>query len=847
MPGFAKGEAHMNKKTLLGLGLSVALTGAVAAPVITAAPVAAYAEDATVVSTETDLRNAVAKGGKIQLGNNISVTGEYGCIKIPAGTNVSLDLNGKTLTAWFLIDGSLTVSDPTAVQPTVNGTTVSGYSGGKIYSEGWERAANDWVGDIPVQVENGGVFTLESGMIETKYASGVSVIGNTNPTGSSNTSDVASTATIKGGYILSQEFGVNIRGRGAVLNASGGVVEAKDNAVLGGNGTDSSSAYCGGTTMNVTGGTYVGHIQSNGFIACGIYHPQSGTLNVSGGDFIIENGVGILMRGGDLSMTGGTITTMGDASGKVGDSRIISSCYGVFVDPSANYPSAKEAGISASVAGGTIKTDGANADSIAQSSPDNTSAKSVSATVTGGTFATLNNLIAASKFIPESAAVETSDGETFTVTAAEEAKSGASCLVNCEFTQDKTTSIYFKGENAQENAEEFVGGDDSGDKSYIQKADTSKVKVDIQYVLVNSDNLSGSDYKLVKSRELTSEELSAKKFTVSTSELPSVTRNGYVFAGWQANLDDNEGLDDVPDEGVTGMFDDSDLEVTDADGYVHFGTVFFASWYNDHVTVTFDTAGGSVLDSLDLDVNSDGEATLKKSDVATPTRAGYTFAGWVMDEYDEDSDTTAAKPVSFPKTLGATRNPEKIDTYTLRATWVKSGLVKFDANGGSAVEDLELTTDPTTGEACFSYGQLKNKVPTREGYTFVGWEDVDQKLDGTKAGTWKDGVVFGGEKDGDAAAVFAVTEDDCVLALKAVWKKDTTAPNNNTTNGGTTNGGTTNGGKTTTTTTIKTTAAKAKALPATGDNSVAAVAGIAATGAALVAAAATKRRNSTDA
>ena len=42
-------------------------------------------------------------------------------------------------------------------------------------------------------------------------------------------------------------------------------------------------------------------------------------------------------------------------------------------------------------------------------------------------------------------------------------------------------------------------------------------------------------------------------------------------------------------------------------------------------------------------------------------------------------------------------------------------------------------------------------------------------------------------------------------------------------------------------------AAQAKALPATGDNSVAAVAGIAATGAALVAAAATKRRNSTDA
>ena len=749
MPGFAKGEAHMNKKTLLGLGLSVALTGAVATPAITAAPMAAYAEDAFVeVADATALQNALNEGKNVKLVADITKD-----IEVTEGVSAKIDLNGKTLDGYVDVYGNLTVLDSTAIQPTVSGATVSGYIGGKITCSKGE----------PVLVKEGGVFTLESGSVQTPKGSAIWVRGNRNATGSADVAPIASTVNINGGYVVANgsDYVVGVEARGATLNANGGIVESTDGVVLGGNGTDNSSRYCGGTTINVTGGTYVGHVKTAGDLACGIYHPQSGTLNVSGGDFIIENGVGILMRGGDLNMTGGTITTMGNASGTVGDSSVVSSCYGVFVDPSANYPSAKEAGISASVAGGTIKTDGANADSIAQSSPDNTSAKFVSATVTGGTFATLNNLIAASKFIPESAAVETADGETFTVATAEAAKNGASCLVNCEFTQDKTTSIYFKGENAQENAEEFVGGDDSGDKSYIQKADTSKVKVDIQYVLVNSDNLSGSDYVLVKSRELTADELSAKSFTVSTSELPVVTRDGYVFAGWQANLDDNEGLDDVPDEGVTGAFDDSDLEVTDADGYVHFGTVFFASWYNDHVTVTFDTAGGSALDSLDLDVNSDGEATLKKSDVATPTRAGYTFAGWVMDEYDEDADTTTAKPVSFPKTLGATRNPEKIDTYTLRAT----------------------------------------------------------------------------------------------------WKKDTTAPNNNTTNGGTTNGGTTNGGKTnggktnggktTTTTVTKTTAAKAaqaKALPATGDNSVAAVAGIVATGAALVAAAAaTERRNSIDA
>ena len=695
MPGFAKGEAHMNKKTLLGLGLSVALTGAVATPAITAAPMAAYAEDAFVeVADATALQNALNEGKNVKLVADITKD-----IEVTEGVSAKIDLNGKTLDGYVDVYGNLTVLDSTAIQPTVSGATVSGYIGGKITCSKGE----------PVLVKEGGVFTLESGSVQTPKGSAIWVRGNRNATGSADVAPIASTVNINGGYVVANgsDYVVGVEARGATLNANGGIVESTDGVVLGGNGTDNSSRYCGGTTINVTGGTYVGHVKTAGDLACGIYHPQSGTLNVSGGDFIIENGVGILMRGGDLNMTGGTITTMGNASGTVGDSSVVSSCYGVFVDPSANYPSAKEAGISASVAGGTIKTDGANADSIAQSSPDNTSAKFVSATVTGGTFATLNNLIAASKFIPESAAVETSDGETFTVTAAEEAKNGASCLVNCEFTQDKTTSIYFKGENAQENAEEFVGGDDSGDKSYIQKADTSKVKVDIQYVLVNSDNLSGSDYVLVKSRELTADELSAKSFTVSTSELPVVTRDGYVFAGWQANLDDNEGLDDVPDEGVTGAFDDSDLEVTDADGYVHFGTVFFASWYNDHVTVTFDTAGGSALDSLDLDVNSDGEATLKKSDVATPTRAGYTFAGWVMDEYDEDADTTTAKPVSFPKTLGATRNPEKIDTYTLRATWKKDTTAPNNntTNGGT-------TNDGTTNDGKTNGGKTNGGKTT---------------------------------------------------------------------------------------------------------------------------------------
>lgn len=825
--GFAKGEARMNKKTLIGLGLSVALTGAVAAPAITVAPAAAYAEDAYVeVSTADELQTALNEGKNVKLTADITKD-----IEVKEGVAAKIDLNGRTLDGYVDVYGNLTVLDSTAKQPTVNGTTVSGYVGGKITCS---------KGD-PVLVKQGGVFTLESGSVQTPKGSAIWVRGNRNPQGSSDVAPIASTVNINGGYVVAygSDYVIGVEARGAVLNANDGIVESADGVVLGGNGTDNTSRYCGGTTINVTGGTYVGHVKTSGDLACGVYQPQSGTLNISGGDFIIENGVGVLMRGGDLNMTGGTITTAGNATGTVGDSNVISSCYGVFVDPSANYPSAKEAGVSASVAGGTIETDGANADSIAQSSSDGTAVKSVSTSVTGGTFENLSNFISASKFMPEGYAVVTEDGEAFTVTSTAAAKRESSVHKTYEFTQGKETAIYFTGDNAQETAGGFVGGNsESGDTA--KKAPLDKVKVDISYLDTNDGELADATL-----RPITADEYNNTKLTLDLTKLPEVSKPGYVFAGWQARLsDDADELEDLTGDSAAVEFDEALLTQLDNEDGVTLTVNFYASWYNDHVTLKLDTAGGATLDDIDLAVDSDGTATLKKSEISTPTRDGYTFAGWVMDEYDEDTDATVAKAVAFPKTFGATRNPEKVDTYTLRATWVKNGVVKFDSNGGSAVEDMELATDATSGEAFFSYGQLKNKVPTREGYTFVGWEDVDKKLDGTKNGAWKNGVVFGGESDDDAAAVFAVTEDDCVVTLKAVWKKiESETPATPTTP----TDPTTNVSKTTTTTTASAQAAKAKVLPATGDNSAAAVAGIAATGAALVAAAATKRRNSDNA
>lgn len=269
-------------------------------------------------------------------GDTIKLTASFAAsITIPADKNITLDLNGKTLTGEsgktaIKVAGGLVVKDSTATAaPSVSSDyqTVS-YTSGKI------TATTTTVGVI-----SGGTFELQSGMVESTGNIGIIAVGEKDAT----KTPVNSTATISGGYVLAQEFAASAQGNGAKLNINGGVLVAKDNAVVAGNGTKN----LGGTTINITNGIMIGHIQTAGYIACGVYHPQSGNLRISGGTIYADGGVGILMRSGDLSMTGGKVIATGTAQGKVGDSSVIANCYGIQVDTKSNYPGVS--GITASV------------------------------------------------------------------------------------------------------------------------------------------------------------------------------------------------------------------------------------------------------------------------------------------------------------------------------------------------------------------------------------------------------------------------------------------------------------------------------------------------------------------
>lgn len=261
---------------------------------------------------------------------------EEGNLGPSVSKNVTIDLNGKNLVFQSItvdIHGNLTIKD-SGNGGTYNGTYV----------------------DYSVRVKRGSVFNLESGTL-------------TNTSTDPRTSNVvvwveggtakkpaASTANIKGGKIETKGTPVFVRDPGATVNVSGGELTGSGLACIAGNGTKGQ----GGTTINVSGGTLTAKPYDDTSAACGIYHPNEGTLTITGGTINVNNGVGVLMRGGEMTMTGGEINATGDATrtGSVGDANQKIGVSGVIFDRDANYPYAASTSIKID---GEAKVSGAKA------------------------------------------------------------------------------------------------------------------------------------------------------------------------------------------------------------------------------------------------------------------------------------------------------------------------------------------------------------------------------------------------------------------------------------------------------------------------------------------------------
>ena len=253
---------------------------------------------------------------------------EEGNLGPSVSKNVTIDLNGKNLVFQSItvdIHGNLTIKD-SGNGGTYNGTYV----------------------DYSVRVKRGSVFNLESGTLTNSSTHPKTSNVVVWVEGGTAKKPAASTANIKGGKIETKGTPVFVRDPGATVNVSGGELTGSGLACIAGNGTKGQ----GGTTINVSGGTLTAKPYDATSAACGIYHPNEGTLNITGGTINVADGVGVLMRGGEMTMTGGEINATSDdatRTGSVGDTNQKIGVSGVIFDRDANYPA---------VATTSIKIDG---------------------------------------------------------------------------------------------------------------------------------------------------------------------------------------------------------------------------------------------------------------------------------------------------------------------------------------------------------------------------------------------------------------------------------------------------------------------------------------------------------
>ena len=189
---------------------------------------------------------------------------------------------------------------------------------------------------------------------------------------------------------------------------------------------------------------------------------------------------------------------------------------------------------------------------------------------------------------------------------------------------------------------------------------------------------------------------------------PTPTRDGYTFAGWYWHAD----YSDYTDEQKAADKVDFDQAVTGQT------VTMFAQWTKDEVQnetdVLYVANGGKFADGQEVQQGlTDSDGMMRQP--MTPTRDGYTFAGWywvsdlsvLTEEQKEQNKVDFTQPVTKPH-------------VTMYAQWVKNQdeiNVLYAANGGQFADG----NDTMQGVAD-SNGMMRQPAePTREGYTFAGW------------------------------------------------------------------------------------------------------------------------------
>ena len=155
---------------------------------------------------------------------------------------------------------------------------------------------------------------------------------------------------------------------------------------------------------------------------------------------------------------------------------------------------------------------------------------------------------------------------------------------------------------------------------------------------------------------------------------PEITRNGYTLIGWYCN-------------GEEWLFN-SNIVKNDI--------MLEAKWEANEYTITFDSNGGNLIDSIKI-------KTGEKMELPTPIKNLYTFEGWyVNDKKVEDIDFQFAADIKLTAMWSRTQ-------YT----------ITFDVNGGEYIPPMNVN----------SYSQISElPIPTKLEHKFLGWYIEENKI-----------------------------------------------------------------------------------------------------------------------
>lgn len=275
--------------------------------VVVMLPVMAMAEGATVVKTKDELTAAVAKGGEVTLGDNITAS-----ITIPAGTTVTLNLGAFTLTG----DGDHTITN-NGTLTVVGSGKVENTDGGKaaLFNNVNAKAnlnGGTFEGTTWYVIKNLGTITMNGASVDQKDA-GSSAIDNGwygNPGNDCNVTHPGNGYTAK----LTIANGNFSGGMNTVKNDDYGVLEISGGTFSNTNGP----TVLNWNVATISGGEFKVNSTATSVIANGSFNNEAdkGQLTITGGQFTSsDNGNGNLLgygvggeKGGSVTISGGKFT-----------------------------------------------------------------------------------------------------------------------------------------------------------------------------------------------------------------------------------------------------------------------------------------------------------------------------------------------------------------------------------------------------------------------------------------------------------------------------------------------------------------------------------------------------------